>query len=247
MSSGVSPSTESNSFGARFAAIERESQALVGALSGSQRTRQLVFLALVAIVCITCYAFYKLATRFQQKEQMDALVAKAQERLEDNSDYLMREVQTLVDVSAPVLSEAFYEQAKHDLPGFLQAMQSERNQFVESLQAKLEVKLNAHYEMLLDRHQRLLAEEFPAVTDAKLHEAMMANLRVAVDKLVRKYYIEKMRDELLAMYATWDEFPPAPPAAEGEPRLEDQLVAELLELLKLKLAETPTPVVSTTP
>ena len=64
------------------------------------------------------------------------------------------------------------------------------------------------------------------------------NLQVVVDELVKKYYIEELQSEMKTLYATWDEFPAASPADKGDLPLEDQLVANLLELLKIKLAET---------
>ena len=153
----------------------------------------------------------------------------------------MKEVQGLVDHSTPVVTKAFYDRAKDDLPAFLQASQAERDKLVEELQEKLSERLKKHHEQLLARHQKLLREEFPAVEDEKLHEAMMANLQVAVDGLVQKYYIEELRQEMLTLYGLWDEFPPVPPGEHGDLPLGDQLIGNLLELAKIRLAETSPP------
>ena len=169
---------------------------------------------------------------------MDLLLSKAQQRLTERNDLIMKDVQALVDHSAPVVSKAFYEQAKNDLPAFLKAGQAERDKLVENLQERLTERLKKHHQTLLARHEKLLHEEFPAVKDEKLHVAMMANLQVVVDELVKKYYIEELQSEMKTLYATWDEFPAASPADKGDLPLEDQLVANLLELLKIKLAET---------
>jgi len=241
----ITPPGQNESLSQRVASLEQDTRQLVGALAQSQRTRKLIILALVVFVCVTCYAFYGLATRFQRKEQMDVLVRKAQDRLEQRSEFMMKEVQALVDHSAPLVSKAFMDQAKKDLPGYLEAVQSERDKFTENLQARLEERLKTRHQELLERHAKLLKEEFPGVEDEKLHAAMMANLQTAVDKLARKYYIEELKQEMLAMYGTWDGFPAAEKAAAGDPRIEDQLIGTLMELLKLKIAESPTSVAST--
>jgi hypothetical protein len=175
---------------------------------------------------------------------MDVLLQKAQERLAERNPFIMSEVQKLVDHSAPIVSQAFCEQTKKDLPAFLQAAGAERDTFVEELQKRLNERLTVHHQKLLARYMNVLREEFPAVRDEKLHEAMMANLQTTVDALVRKYYVEELRTELLALYGQWDDFPVAPPVADGEPPLEDQLLANLLDLLKLKLAQSPTALAS---
>ena len=246
MSADATNPSEIEPFPQRVAALHSDTRQLVDALAQVRRTRQVLLLALVAFVCITCFAFYRLATRFQQKEHLDLLVRKAQERFAANTDTYMKDVQRLVDHSAPVVSKAFLDQTKKDLPAFLQAGQAQRDKLIDDLQVKLTERLKAHHEQLLARHQKVLREEFPAVEDEKLHAAMMANLQVAVDGLVRKYYIEELRTEMLALYGLWDEFPPAPPAENGDLPLEDQLVANLLELLKIKLAETPSSTLAAT-
>jgi hypothetical protein len=247
MSPDAANPNEAEALSKRVVSLQRDAEQLVHALAQSQRTRRLILVAMAVFVCVTCYAFYGLATRFQRKEQMDLLLRKAQDRLEKRSDFLMKEVQALVDHSAPVVSEAFYDQAKKDLPGYLQAVQAERDKFTENLQVRLEKRLKAHHQKLLERHAKLLKEEFPAVEDEQLHAAMMANIQVAVDKLVRKYYIEELKQEMLAMYGTWDEFPAADPPSTGDLPIEDQLIGTLLELLKLKIAESPTPIASAVP
>jgi hypothetical protein len=239
--------TETEVLAKRIVSLERDAQQLAQALAQSQRTRGILILALAVFVGVSCYAYYGLATRFLRKDQMDLLVRKAQDRMEQRSDFMMKEVQALVDHSAPVVSQAFYDQAKKDLPAYLQAIQSERDTFTENLQARLEERLQAHHQKLLERHLRLLKEEFPAVEDERLHAAMTANLQVAVNKLARKYYTNELKVEMLSMYGIWDEFPAAAPSAEGDVATEDQLIGALLELLRLKIAQSPAPLVSSSP
>lgn len=238
MSTGTTNSAELEVLSERVISLQQDARRLIDALGQVKRTRFWLFLTLVVFACVTCFAFYRLVARFQEKEQMDVLLRMAQERLVERNDVIMKDVQALVDHSAPVVSKAFYEQSKKDLPAFLKAGQSERDKLVEDLQVKLTERLKKHHQELLTRHEKLLREEFPAVKDEKLHVAMMANLQLVVDDLVKKYYIEELQSEMKSLYGTWDEFPAAPAAEKGDLPLEDQLVANLLELLKIKLAET---------
>jgi hypothetical protein len=68
---------------------------------------------------------------------------------------------------------------------------------------------------------------------------MLKNLEMAFDKLVNRYYIDTMRNEILQIYADWDQFPMVDAVQPGDTRLEDEFQGALLELLKMKLAETP--------
>lgn len=223
----------------RVQQLEREARRVVDVLAQAQRTRQLLFLVLIAFVCVTCYAYYRLATRYQQKEQLDLLLTKAQDQLEKRSDFLATQAQSLVDETAPVVSAAFLEQTKRDLPGFLKAVDGERDKLLENLVSRLEQRLAEHQHRIIERHHALLEQEFPDVKDTHLHEAMLKSLETAFDKLVNRYYIDTMRNEILQIYADWDQFPMVDAVQSGDPRLEDELQGALLELLKMKLTETP--------
>jgi cell division protein FtsB len=223
----------------RVEQLEREARRVVDALTQAQRTRQLLFLVLIAFVCVTCYAYYRLATRYEQKEQLDLLLTKAQDQLERRSDFLSQQAQSLVDETAPVVSAAFLEQAKRDVPGFLQAVDAERDKLLENLVSRLEQRLAEHQHRIIERHHALLEQEFPDVKDSHLHDAMLKNLEMAFDKLVNRYYIDTMRNEILQIYADWDQFPMVDAVQPGDTRLEDEFQGALLELLKMKLAETP--------
>jgi hypothetical protein len=231
----------------RVDAIERESRAVVSALGRARGYRLALLVLVFAFAAISVTAFYQLFTKFKDKDQLDALVKKAETRLSQRSDLVTRQVELLVNHSAPKLSAAFGDQAKQDMPQFLRAAGVERDAFVTNLQSQLQVRMNSHYKKLLERQQRIIDEEYPDVQDPKLREAMMANILVAVDRATKKYFIEQFEAEFKAMYATWDDFPIAEPPGKGELPLEDQLVGNMIELLKIKLAQTPNTLVSGTP
>ncbi|MGQ0635817.1 MAG: hypothetical protein ACT4QC_14495 [Planctomycetaceae bacterium] len=240
MPPATAPLTEPSALSERVVAVERDARAVVDALAGARRLRWLILLVLAAFVVAVCYAFYSLATRFQKQEALDELVKVAQGRLEARSDFFSGQARDLANNVGPELKSIFLEQVQHDTPAYLSAVHAQREKLAENLQSEIETRLQAHHRKLLDQHRQLLKEEFPSVDDERLHDAMVANLSVAVDRLVKKYYIEDLKSELTALYGAWDDFPIAAPTSGDDLPLEEQLYADLIELLKLKLVESPT-------
>jgi hypothetical protein len=66
----------------------------------------------------------------------------------------------------------------------------------------------------------------------------MENFQIALEKEVRRYYVDEFRQELQAMYDAWDGFPVADAPGKDEPRLEDQLIGSLLDLMVVKAARS---------
>jgi hypothetical protein len=154
--------------------------------------------------------------------------------LTQNSDKYYGEVQRLVDTNYPVISQAFVDQVKKDLPTYLQAIDKERAQFTESIQKKLETTLNDRLMAAIDKHEALIQQELPATKDRDKLERIERNMREAMQRMLKKYYVDEMRDEMLGIYETWDRFPAAEPVGPNDPRLEDQLIGNLLEYLSYR-------------
>src|SRR5207249_9032501 len=119
----------------------RETDALMDALARARRIRFVLFLAVVAFVVVICWSFYQLAINFQSEKNQQLLLKTAQDRLSKNSEGYMRQVQGLVDRTSPVLTTAFYDQAKKDMPSYLGAMEKERDVLLNNLEGKLDKKL----------------------------------------------------------------------------------------------------------
>jgi hypothetical protein len=215
----------------------REFEALKASIVRARRIRQGLLLVAVAFVALTCVIFFNFASSLKSQENVDTLLKLAQERLGDRTDSYMREVQTLVDSSAPVLTEAFYAQAKKDLPKYLQSVEKERDTFLANLRPKVEKKLDDQYHAILEKHRETLKREFPAVEDAELQTKMVNNLGLVFDKMVTKYYGDDLKDQMVTLYDSWDQFPPADAPARDESPLEEQFIGHLLELVKHGLTE----------
>src|SRR5258708_2461079 len=105
----------------RIEALERQTAALSAALVQAQRVRLWITLALVAFIGLTITVFYRRAEQLNSAENRDRLTALAQKSVDDHADDFMRQLEALARTAGPVVTNAFYEQAKKDLPKYLQA------------------------------------------------------------------------------------------------------------------------------
>jgi hypothetical protein len=217
-------------------AIAREADALKAALGRSRTTRLVMALAAVAFVVFFSLLFYRQAARLQTEAYLNSLLEVAQSRLEDRTDTYMGEVQLLVNSASPVMTQAFYSQAKQDLPAYLSAVEAERDALVVSLRQIASEKLDQHHAAILGRYEGILREEFPDF-DEEQYGRMVDNLEVALSRLTERYYVDELEQQLNALYDSWDRFPMAEESSPGDPPLEDLFVGELIDLLQKKLTE----------
>ena len=124
------------------------------------------------------------------------------------------------------------------MPVFMQIIDRERTTLLESLATRMSEKLEDHHHKLLSRHDKLFQEEFPSVQNPEIRDRMMGNTLLALDRLVKKYYVDELKKELQSMDRAWEEFPPADKAGEGDPPLESQLVGEMMDLLAIKFSRS---------
>lgn len=208
------------------------------ALNAARNARRLLTFATLVLVAVSSFAFYKLGDSFRKQENMERLLKEAEARLNDRSDEYMKEVQTLVKNASPKLTAAFYAQAKHDMPLYLEAIGKQRELLLADLQADLEKRLNDVQQEASSRHMAVLDEEFPQIKNSAARERVLRNLQQAMNSLAKKYYVEQMREQVTELCGKLDSFPPAPASREDDAPLEDQLMANMLDLLTLKLADT---------
>jgi hypothetical protein len=217
-------------------AVARETAELRGAVRRSRSIRVFLLLCVMGFVGVFGWLFYKMGLEVQDKSYLDQLSMKAQERFAKNNDEYLKQVQLLVNNASPELSKAFMEQARQDMPKFMDAAGRERDRFLDEIQGKMEVMVNDHYDKLLEKHQDLIKREFPNVSD-QVQVRMVKNLQTAMEKLVKKYYIEELKTQINTLYQSWDEFAMADQPMPGM-NYEEEFMDKLLELLRVKLAST---------
>lgn len=234
MSTLNSAPEDPGALGQRVNALQAQVKALEAALDATRTTRLVIMVGFVALIAIAGSLFYSLGRRVQDKAYQEELLAVARIRLEGNSDEYMKQVQLFMDDATPIVTKAFFEQTKKDTPLYMQAVNQERSQLLDNLQQRLAAQINARYEETLNQYEQVLVKEFPQATDDRIREQMLANVRVAMDRLVQRYYIDEFKRELTEMYDTWDTFPVAAAPDPDDPPLEDQLIGLLMELMVAK-------------
>lgn len=221
-------------------AIVDESARLMKELAFSRKIRRLLMLGFLLFVGVSGWKFYELYQRVRSPENLNEITRLAQTKLQDNSDRYAKEVQTLVEQATPIITEAFYKQAKQDLPAFLRRAGEQRDILVTNLQERLTTRMDEHYHGILDRHEKILEEELPSAKDPEARQRLRTNLGIVFDRMVQRYYGDELKGQLVALYDRWDHFPAAAePTGPGEPSLEDQFIGTLLDLLAHKLTQAP--------
>ena len=240
---GSSGSTELQHLVSRLDELQRRHDAFSAAVDRARRTRRLIMIAFLAFVAIIGWRFYALANTLRSQDYQDRLRDELGKSVATNQDEFTREAEKLVKKITPVISEALSEQSKKDLPLFMQLIDTERKTLMTGLPQRLSERVEKHHREMLRRHEKLIQTEFPAVQDSDVRDRMMGNVYTALDRLVKKYYVDEFQKEFQRMSDAWDDFPPADVPGVGDPGLDEQLMGELMDLVAVKLsrhrAETP--------
>ena len=239
MTSDDSPKAENEALLKKIAAMEHEVVAIRSALSQGRVVRLLMFAVALALIVGAVWMFYNLALQMKSKENLDLLAAEVKELLNNNSGEYMRQVQILRENCVPVLTKAFTEQAKADVPKYTAAIRAETDILKENLEAKALERVTAKYQEAQAKYTELLQEEFPEIDDPEIFVRMNSNIDKVTAHLVEKYYSEHLHNELLGLYDSWDAFTVADAPGDGDTTVAKQLIGSLLQLVELKLAENP--------
>ena len=223
----------------RIKAIEAEVVEVKSAINSSRRSRRMIMLFFLLFIAAICGLFYQLFARVQSEEFQNELTAKAQAHLTSNADNYTREIQGLVDNSSPVLVAALRSRAEEDMPRYTRALNEQRDVFLKNLEPKLEDLVTNRYAEILVSFEDVLVEEFPDAADPQTQARLQKNLRAAMSKLVKKYYVDSLQRNLEEIFAAWDSFPPADPPEKGAATLPQQLIGALMEMLTQRISRPP--------
>ena len=240
MTSEDSQTVENEALLKKAGAMEQEVAALKAAIRCASVTRLVLFLVALALIVGAVCSFYGLAKKLTSKENLTALANAAKELLDDNPQYV-EQVKAVIEESTPKLQEAFLNQVKEDMPKYSALVVEERERLMETFPDRVRERITERYEEVGGEYQDILREEFPEVDDDETYDKMKNEVYKIVDQLVEKYYAEQVREEILRTYDGWDHFAMVDPIREGDISLEKQLMATLLELVKLRLEDTTVP------
>jgi hypothetical protein len=197
--------------------------------------RVAVFLGLLGFIGAVTWGLLKLANQVRSQQYLDAIASIGQKQVEQRTPMLQKEVEQLTQVASPILSQAFSEQAKKDMPLFLEAVDKERELFIDDFKDKLRAKLNKSYDASLRDKMAIIKQVLPEIEDPVVQERLEKNLKLAMEQLIEKYYITEIDVQARDMFAQWDAFPAAK-AEVTDQKIEDLLIGNLLELAHYKLS-----------
>ncbi len=218
--------------------LERGQVALDEALGKMRRIRIFLLVALVAVVGVTIWKFYELAEKVRSEDNVAELMDAAQQRFNENRAIYIHELQTLADKAGPVIKTALEEQMQKDQTKFEEILDNEQSVLVENLQVGVTDALEKRQKQLSEEFERKFREKFPNAENDEVYTRMMANVEAALQRLIKKYYAEEIKGNFEEMAQTWEDFPAAEPAREGDVPLDDEMIGLLIELAQIKMAET---------
>jgi class 3 adenylate cyclase len=229
------------------------------AQSRSRLARLILMLMMTVAAVVFVYLFMSLAARFtdsgRQKDfaavalnQFFEVVdmeqrAKAEqaedwdELLNQYSDTLVHEMEDLGKSSMPIVEAAFRDQMRKDMGKHRAMFNEQRDLLVSNLQEQGDALLQARYQKILDQHKTILREEFEDLDDEKM-ERMLVHFNVAMERLLKKYYIDEIESQMNRLRGTFDEFAVGEPPSSGE-TLNQQLLGTSVELLTVKFVGDP--------
>lgn len=195
----------------------------------------IVVLILVSVVGFIYSLF--LATPGSQIDE-EQLAAEVRSRLAANSDTLVTEAVSFTSETAPPLSRAVYREAMHDLPEYLQTVDTQGQELLDGMEATIKQKVKVRYRDYLARHREVLKEEFPEIASDEAVDRLIDRFEVAGQRLVERDYIDEFRAETKRTLQLWEQFPPVrPPRGKT---LEDELVDYLADWAVLRAKEVAT-------
>ncbi len=214
-----------------------ECEAVEAALARGRTTRLLLLFGFLALLAVIGWLLWRIYQRVNSPEYLGEIQSVVQQRLETRSGDYLKEMESLVRSTSPTIVQAFYKQAKGDLPQYLSQVETERDILVKNLTSNFEGKMEEHIQSVLAEHQAILRSEFPEFEDPEVQERLTRHMAVVLENMAKKYYVDELENEFLTLYKRWDDFPPAQRPAAHEHSLEDQFTGQLLNLLKLKMVE----------
>jgi hypothetical protein len=232
------PSTAASEGDDSVSELVADSERLKAEIARGRWTRWAMIAALFLLVGVTVSRFINLGRQVGSEQNVARMTEIARQRWEQRAPEYRRDIQGVLERTAPVLTSAMTAQFHKDMPKLVQAANAERDALADGFAQGLEDRVRDRYRQMVLDQADVFREEFPEIEDERLHQLMLENMTVAVDRLVDRYYVTNIERTLEELLANWDEFPAADPPQEGDEPVQDQLLGELTELVTLRLSNS---------
>lgn len=177
-----------------------------------------------------CYQKYVEVSSEKNIETLSALARKkfsepGEEKFyRDQLDGLVKDIQ-------PRVQEVLSQHMKAESPKIVKKLEEQRDILMENLPKTLEKKLHDHFQGFVDSQEKIFEDEMPEVKDPKDREKIRQNLVLAMEPLLKRYYIESLDGEVKKLADTWGKIVPADVPGEGEKPLADELYETLTSFM----------------
>lgn len=195
----------------------------------STRVRLGMLLALVIFLGGYLWVCYQKYLDLSSEKNIETLTALARKKFTDPGEekFYRDHLDSLVKDVQPKVQAVLSEHMKTESPKIIKKLEEQRDLLIENLPKALEKKLHDHFQTFVDSQEKILEEELPEVKDPKEREKIKQNLVLAMEPLLKRYYIESLDAEMKKLADTWGKITPADQPGENGKALADELYETL--------------------
>lgn len=197
------------------------------------RIRLGALLVLVVFLGGYLWVCYQKYLEVSSEKNMETLSALARKKFTDPSEekFYRDHLDSLVKDVQPKVQAVLSEHMKTESPKIMKKLEEQRDILIENLPKALEKRLHDHFQAFVNSQEKILEEELPEVKDPKEREKIKENLVLAMEPLLKRYYIESLDAEMKKLADTWGKIIPADVPGENDKPLADELYDTLTSFM----------------
>jgi hypothetical protein len=184
-----------------------------------------------SIGVVVYFVKVRLPTKKQQiiGEVKDRLVNEIQPVISDDASEFLQQ-------TAEPVSRAVADRLRDRLPAYVETISKQGEKLSKHLTNTVEESVKGRYHRMILGYRKILEQEFPKA-DKELLDRMTARIEKALDRLVRRYYVDAFHKRIDQTVQLWKSIKPLPTGRPGEKPLRQQLTQGVEEWVTLKVLE----------
>jgi hypothetical protein len=217
----------------KLSELENESRRILNALRWATKVRMILFAGLLVFAVGAVFKFTGLYNEIKNQRivEVQRIIQTEPEKF---AEPLTKQLVQLMEEQGPYVIEVFREQAEKDSDAYMDAFDVEREQLIANVEEKLKVKLAASYEELLSKQEKILVRQYPVLEDPEKLKLVRGNVEGIYEKIGDRYYLDFLQEQIEILADRLESFPIAD-SEQGNIPVSEQILAEMLELVRLML------------
>ncbi|MDG2182709.1 MAG: hypothetical protein P8L78_13530 [Mariniblastus sp.] len=217
----------------KLSELENESRRILNALRWATKVRMILFAGLLVFAVGAVFKFTGLYNEIKNQRivEVQRIIQTEPEKF---AEPLTKQLVQLMEEQGPYVIEVFREQAEKDSDAYMDAFDVEREQLIANVEEKLKVKLAASYEDLLSEQEKLLVRQYPVLEDPEKLKLVRGNVEGIYEKIGDRYYLDFLQEQIEILADRLESFP-ITDSEQGNVPVSEQILAEMLELVRLML------------